>query len=134
MQTWHATLGDCHKELRTIVAHLDSSGVNLDVVYALDVIHRSLIRMEAIIAVLIAPVGPQRYAAGKSLLREVVRGRLADRSLRSLARNSFRLLARKIVEWAGKPASTTSPTIAPNICRCGVRPWGAACSPSAPLR
>ena len=102
VQTWHATLGDCHKELRTIVAHLDSSGVNLDVVYALDVIHRSLIRMEAIIAVLIAPVGPQRYAAGKSLLREVVRGRLADRSLRSLARNSFRLLARKIVEWAGK--------------------------------
>src|ERR1700729_3590194 len=102
VKTWHSTLGDCHRELRTIVSHLDSSGVNLDVVYALDVIHRSLIRMEAIVAVLIAPVGPQRYAAGKSLLREVVRGRLADRSLRSLARNSFRLLARKIVEWAGK--------------------------------
>jgi site-specific recombinase len=102
VQTWHSTLADCHKELRTIVAHLDSRGVNLDVVYALDVIHRSLIRMEAIIAVLIAPPGHQRYASGKSLLREVVRGRIADRSLRSLASNSFRLLARKIVEWAGK--------------------------------
>jgi site-specific recombinase len=102
MQVWHSTLADCHKELRTIVAHLDSRGVNLDVVYALDVIHRSLIRMEAIIAVLTAPVGPHRDAAGKSLLREVVRGRIADRSLRSLANNSFRLLARKIVEWAGK--------------------------------
>ncbi|HEY0701635.1 MAG TPA: hypothetical protein VGD60_02610 [Candidatus Acidoferrales bacterium] len=102
VQTWHSTLGDCHKELRTIVAHLDTRGVNLDVVYALDVIHRSLIRMEAIIAVLIAPAGHQRYAAGKSLMREVVHGRIADRSLRSLASNSFRLLARKIVEWAGK--------------------------------
>jgi site-specific recombinase len=102
VQTWHSTLGDCHRELRTIVSHLDSSGVNLDVVYALDVIHRSLIRMEAIVSALIAPVGPQRYAAGKSLLREVARGRIADRSLGSLASNSFRLLARKIVEWAGK--------------------------------
>jgi site-specific recombinase len=102
VQTWHATLGDCHKELRTIVAHLDTRGVNLDVVYALDVIHRSLIRMEAIIAVLIAPPGQQRYASGKSLMREVVHGRIADRSLRSLFNNSFRLLARKIVEWAGK--------------------------------
>jgi site-specific recombinase len=102
VQLWHSTLADCRKELRTIVAHLDSRGVNLDVVYALDVIHRSLIRMEAIIAVLIAPVGPHREATGKSLLREVVHGRIADRSLRSLASNSFRLLARKIVEWAGK--------------------------------
>jgi site-specific recombinase len=102
VQLWHATLADCHKELRTIVAHLDSRGVNLDVVYALDVIHRSLIRMEAIAAVLTSPIGPRRDATGKSLLREVVHGRLADRSLRSLASNSFRLLARKIVEWAGK--------------------------------
>ncbi len=102
VHTWHVILGDCHKELRTIVAHLDTRGVNLDVVYALDVIHRSLIRMEAIIAVLIAPAGHQRYAAGKSLMREVVHGRIADRSLRALANNSFRLLARKIVEWAGK--------------------------------
>jgi site-specific recombinase len=102
VRLWHSTLADCRKELRTIVAHLDSRGVNLDVVYALDVIHRSLIRMEAIIAVLIAPSGQHREATGKSLLREVVHGRIADRSLRSLASNSFRLLARKIVEWAGK--------------------------------
>jgi site-specific recombinase len=102
VKLWHSTLADCHKELRTIVAHLDSRGVNLDVVYALDVIHRSLIRMEAIAAVLTAPTGSQREAFGKSLLREVVRGRIADRSVRGVASNSFRLLARKIVEWAGK--------------------------------
>jgi site-specific recombinase len=102
VKSWHSTLADCHKELRTIVAHLDSRGVNLDVVYALDVIHRSLIRMQAIASVLTAPVGPQREAFGKSLLREVVRGRIADRSVRGVAANSFRLLARKIVEWAGK--------------------------------
>jgi hypothetical protein len=36
------------------------------------------------------------------LLTDVVRGRLADRSLRHLAHNNLRLLARKITEWAGK--------------------------------
>jgi site-specific recombinase len=36
------------------------------------------------------------------LLRDVIRGRLYDHSLRGLAHNSFRLLAKKIVEWAGK--------------------------------
>jgi site-specific recombinase len=102
VKLWHSTLADCHKELRTIIAHLDSRGVNLDVVYAMDVIHRSLIRMEAIAAVLTTPVGPQRDASGKRLLREVIRGRIADRSVRGVASNSFRLLARKIVEWAGK--------------------------------
>jgi site-specific recombinase len=73
VQLWHATLADCRKELRTIVAHLDSRGVNLDVVYALDVIHRSLIRMEAIIAVLIASVGPRREARKEPVARSCAR-------------------------------------------------------------
>jgi site-specific recombinase len=102
LHLWNSTLAACRNELETIVTHLDQRGVNLDVVYALDVIQRSLIRMDAIAAVLIAPVGPERDAAGQSLLREVVRGRIADRSVRNLTSNSFRLLARKIVEWAGK--------------------------------
>jgi site-specific recombinase len=102
LQLWNSTLAACRAELETIVAHLDARGVNLDVVYALDVIQRSLIRMDAIASVLIAPIGPEREAAGQSLLREVVRGRIADRSVRNITSNSFRLLARKIVEWAGK--------------------------------
>jgi site-specific recombinase len=101
-QDWKASVADCRAELQTIVNHLDSRGVNLDVVYAMDVIEKSLQRMELISGVLVAQPGPPKLVTSLRLLREVIRGRLRDRSLRGLAQNSFRLLAKKIVEWAGK--------------------------------
>ena len=101
-QDWKAAVAGCRAELQTIVAHLDASGVNLDVVYALDVIEQSLKRMELIAGVLVAQPGPPKLVTSLRLLRDVIRGRLHDRSLRMLAHNSFRLLAKKIVEWAGK--------------------------------
>jgi site-specific recombinase len=96
------TVEDCRAELQSIVTNLDSNGVNLDVVYVLDVIRQSLLRMEAIATVLVSEPGAAKKSAVQHLLTDVVRGRLADRSLRHLAHNSLRLLARKITEWAGK--------------------------------
>jgi site-specific recombinase len=93
---------DCRAELQSIVTNLDSNGVNLDVVYVLDVIRQSLARLEAIATVLAAAPGRPKTLAAQHLLTDVVRGRLADRSLRHLAHNNLRLLARKITEWAGK--------------------------------
>src|SRR5208283_949296 len=81
---------------------MDKRGVNLDVVYALDVIEQSLGRMEAIAGVLVADPGHEKRLAVQKFLREVIRGRLADRSLMVLLSNSSQLLSRKIVEWAGK--------------------------------
>jgi site-specific recombinase len=52
--------------------------------------------------VLVAQPGPPKMVTSLRLLRDVIRGRLHDRSLQGLAQNSFRLLAKKIVEWAGK--------------------------------
>ena len=101
-QHWKATVADCRSELDTIVAHLDASGVNLDIVYALDVIEQTLARMEIISGVLVAEPGRPKITTALHLLRVVIRGRLNDRSLLTLAHNSFRLLAKKIVEWAGK--------------------------------
>jgi len=101
-QDWKASVTDCRAELQTIVQHLDSRGVNLDVVYAMDVIEQSLKRMELIAGVLVAQPGPPKMVTSLRLLRDVIRGRLQDRSLWGLAHNSFRLLAKKIVEWAGK--------------------------------
>jgi site-specific recombinase len=101
-QRWKATVGECRAEVERIVAHLDARGVNLDVVYALDVVEKSLVRMEIIVGVLVAPLGPPKMVTVQRLLREVIRGRLEDRSIRNLMHNSFRLLAKKIVEWAGK--------------------------------
>ena len=96
------TIDDCRAELQSIVTNLDSNGVNVDVVYVLDVIRQSLLRMEAIAAVLVAEPGRAKKQAVQLMLTDVVRGRLADRSLRHLAHNNLRLLARKITEWAGK--------------------------------
>lgn len=101
-QYWKATVGDCRGELDAIVTHLDARGVNLDIVYALDVIEKSLARMEVISGALVAAPGRPKIVTTLRLLRVVIRGRLNDRSLWTLAHNSFRLLAKKIVEWAGK--------------------------------
>ena len=99
---WRFAVGDCREELRAIVSHLDARGVNLDIVYAMDVIEQSLKRMEIISGVLVAQPGPPKLVTSLRLMREVIRGRLHDRSLWGLAQSSFRLLAKKIVEWAGK--------------------------------
>jgi site-specific recombinase len=101
-QAWKAVVAECRAEMSAIVAHLDARGVNLDIVYALDVIEKSLSRMELISGTLLSHTGPPRLLTALRLTKDVIRGRLNDRSLRSLAHNSFRLLARKIVEWAGK--------------------------------
>jgi site-specific recombinase len=101
-QNWKAVVADCRAELDAIVTHLDARGVNLDIVYALDVIEQSLARMEIISGALVAQPGRPKMMTSLRLLRVVIRGRLNDRSLRTLAHNSFRLLAKKIVEWAGK--------------------------------
>ena len=101
-QAWKAVIGECRAELAAIVAHLDARGVNLDIVYALDVIEKSLARMELISGTLLAQPGPAKLLTALRLTKDVIRGRQSDRSLWSLAHNSFRLLARKIVEWAGK--------------------------------
>lgn len=101
-QVWKATAADCRAEINTIVAHLEERGVNLDIVYALDVIEKSLARMELISGTLVSGPGAAKLLTGLRLAKDVIRGRLNDRSLWSLAHNSTRLLARKIVEWAGK--------------------------------
>ena len=101
-QVWKGIAEECRAELSTVESHLEQWGVNLDVVYALDVIEKSLNRMEIISGVLVAPSGPAKIVTVQRLMREVIRGRISDRSLRQLAHNNFRLLAKKIVEWAGK--------------------------------
>jgi site-specific recombinase len=99
---WKSTVGECRAELANIVDHLNTRGVNLDIVYALDVIEKSLTRMEIISGLLVAQPGQPKLVTAQRLMKEVIRGRVGDRSLVNLAQNSFRLLARKIIEWAGK--------------------------------
>jgi site-specific recombinase len=101
-QAWKSVVAECRPEMATIVAHLDARGVNLDIVYALDVIEKSLALMQLISGTLLAQPGQPKILSGLRLTKDVIRGRINDRSLWSLAHNSFRLPARKFVEWAGK--------------------------------
>src|SRR5215469_5162571 len=57
-QAWKAVVAECRAEMSTIVAHLEARGVNLDIVYALDVIEKSLLRMQLISGTLLAQAGP----------------------------------------------------------------------------
>jgi site-specific recombinase len=91
----------CREATRGVMAELETTGVSVDVVYSIDVIGRSLDRMEAMIAVLDASSPEARAAAAHRLLTALAKARLSDRSVRDLARENLRLLARKIAERAG---------------------------------
>ena len=69
-----STVGDCRAELANIVEHLNARGVNLDIVYALDVIEKSLARMEIISGVLVAQPGQPKLLTAQRLMKEVIRG------------------------------------------------------------
>jgi site-specific recombinase len=102
LKPWQEIVNECRAETEVITHQLETSGVNLDAVYSLDVISQSLGRMEAIVAVLTKPPGLEKNEAIRRLLGLVIHGRLSDRSLIQLARGNLRLLATKIVEHAGK--------------------------------
>jgi site-specific recombinase len=100
--SWEEVLGECRCELTDLTRRLESTGVNLDIVYSQDVMGKSLDRMETIAAVLCAPPGPVTREAVRSLLEMLIHARASDRSLTQLWRTNLRLLATKIVEHAGK--------------------------------
>ena len=98
---WRSAVLGCRNELHTIELNMDKRGVNLDVVYALDVIAQCLNRMESM----------PKYSGHSWTSQTTCRATILERShtrqaLRSkivvLLRNSMSLLARKIVESAGK--------------------------------
>jgi len=101
-QQWQMVLAQCREEANEMERHLEETGVDLTVVFGLNVIRTSLSRMELIVDTLIRPRGAERTAAIKSLLDSVVVSRLAHRSIAQLAHDNLQLLARKIVERAGK--------------------------------
>lgn len=101
-RAFRADVAACREATTEVLAELENTGVSVDVVYSIDVITRSLERMELLLSVLKAAPGPERSVATHRLLAALAKARLQDRSLRELARENLRLLARKIVERAGR--------------------------------
>ena len=92
---------DCRAVLSTVYENLEKSGVSVDVVYRLDLVMRSLDRLEALLG-LMAPSETEAHCkASMRLLADLLRARLAERSVMALYRANMQLLARKIIERAG---------------------------------
>ena len=95
-------IADCRKTWSAVLERLESQGVSVDMVYRLDLIDRSLKRIELLLELLI----PQKAedAAGKAsrLCSALLRERRRDGSLTDIVRTNTRLLARKIIERAGE--------------------------------
>ncbi len=96
-----ALIDACKGVMREVVRNLEQFGVSVDVVYRLELIGRSLDRLE----MLVDELGPQseleRARGVKSLLYELVGARQRDRELSDIIRGNLHLLARKIIERAG---------------------------------
>lgn len=90
----------CRATIRAAVAQLERFGVSVDLVYRLELIQKSLLRLEHLTASIIAPRERVATAAADllvALLRDVAR----DRSLRALVQSNLRHLSLKIVDRAG---------------------------------
>jgi site-specific recombinase len=101
-RAWRDAVGACRDELKAVQAQLEETGISVDVVFEMEIMEQGLRRLERLVSVMAAPPGPPRVKAVFELLVVLVRARLSDRSLRALAYSNLHLLARKLVERAGR--------------------------------
>jgi site-specific recombinase len=92
---------ECRGALATVYENLERSGVSVDVVYRLDLVTRSLDRLESLLGLMAPREREVHCQASLQLLAGLLRGRLAERSVMALYRANMQLLARKIIERAG---------------------------------
>jgi site-specific recombinase len=89
----------CRVELARVRDHLEEQGVSVDVVYSLDAIERGLTRLERLLPM---AAGDSTAATTRGLLIVLGRGLVGERSFRQLLADNLRLLARKVIERAGR--------------------------------
>ncbi len=90
----------CRAELERIHAELEDLGVSVEVVYTLDAIARGLTRIEALLP--LATSGETHPTEIRELIAGLARGVVGERSFGQLMSDNLRLLARKVIERAGR--------------------------------
>lgn len=93
---FRALLDDCGLAARQVYAHLDENGVSVDIVFQVERMKARVRRLERLLEAWLAP--GDRAQARVRLIADLVRANRASQSLGELARTSFGLLARKVVE------------------------------------
>ena len=94
-------IAESRDHLEHVRTALEDRGVSIDVVYSIDAIERGLARLE----LLLPFVGPPREAPSyeiRAVIAAVGRGLVGGRSFSQLLGDNLRLLARKVIERAGR--------------------------------
>jgi site-specific recombinase len=96
-----ALITACREHLAHVHGALEDHGVSIEVVYSIDSIERGLARLE----LLLPFVGPPRSEPSyeiRAVIAAVGRGLVGGRSFTQLLGDNLRLLARKVIERAGR--------------------------------
>jgi site-specific recombinase len=93
---------ECHEAKRVVQSQLEASGVSVDVVYRIELIERSLERIEVLLGVVVPVAQADLAARSVGLLMRLLEARRRDLSLVDIVRSNTHMLARKIIERAGQ--------------------------------
>jgi len=101
---WQEAVERCREELYQVHVHMEDAGVSSALVFDLRSIEATLDRMELLADFFVhgEPREDGSSAAGRSLLRALVRERFEDTRLSYLFQQNLNLLARKTVERTGR--------------------------------
>ncbi len=95
-------LARCHGVVHAVLHQMDESAVDTDLVYRLDQLDLTLVRLESLLW-LLAPERSEDAAQGSTrLLASLVRAHVHERSVTRLFRGSVRYVARRIFEHTGE--------------------------------
>ncbi len=95
-----AGIDACRACLHGVSRSLDETGISVDLVFRLELLHALLTRLSELLQLMFG-LEEQKELALVQLERALLRGTVDDRSLTALWQSSTRLLARRVVERAG---------------------------------
>jgi site-specific recombinase len=95
-------IAESREHLDRVKQALEERGVSVNVVYSIDSIEKGLERLEVLLPFLDPDDGNEATTEIRSLIVAVGRGVVGGRSFMQLLNDNMRLLARKVIERAGK--------------------------------
>ena len=96
-----AAMFECREACQSVLEHLEQKGVSVDVVYRLELIERSLSRIELLLELLVPQAEEDHAHRATQVLAALLNERRRTLSLMDIVRTNTHMLARKIIERAG---------------------------------
>jgi site-specific recombinase len=97
-----ALVASCRDASKQVIDRLEKTGVSVDVVYRLELIDRSLRRIELLVELLVPQAELELAGRATAFLAMLLRERRRELSLVDVLRTNTRMLARKVIERAGQ--------------------------------